>query len=122
MQSVFRRLAWCLVLGWLACVPAAVRAQSQQEMNKEAEHDFEAADAELNKAYKDLSAKMQGPDLEELRAAQRLWVQFRDAEAKYEADVDARGGSLYPQLYNGTRTALTKARTTQLHGLLKGGG
>ena len=64
---------------------------------------------------------MQGPDLEELRAAQRLWVQFRDAEAKYEADVDARGGSLYPQLYNATRTALTKARTTQLHGLLKGG-
>ena len=122
MRTAFRRLALCLVLGGLAYAPAMARAQSQQEMNREAERDFAAADAELNKVYKSLCAKMESEDLEDLRAAQRLWVQFRDAQAKYEADMAARGGgSMYPMVYEGRRAGLTKERLAGLRRLLKDG-
>ncbi len=120
MSKPLLRWACGLTAFWLVLAPASVRAQNQQEMNRQAEQEFNAADAELNKVYKQLSGKMEGPDLEELKAAQRLWVQFRDAQAKYEADLGARGGLLYPTIYRGTRAALTKARTAGLRKILKG--
>ena len=120
MRTAWRRLTWCVVAGWLACcAPGVVRAQSQQEMNRDAERDFASADTELNKVYKTLCAKMEGEDLEELRAAQRVWVQFRDAQAKYEADLAARGGSMHPMVYESRRAELTQTRTADLRRLLK---
>ena len=97
------------------------RAQNQQEMNRQAEQDFNTADAEMTKVYKELVGNMSKTDLEELKVAQRAWLQFRDAQAKYEADLAARGGTLYPTIYNGRRAAMTKARTAQLKEVLDHG-
>ena len=91
-------------------------------MNREALRDFEVADAKLNKAYRELvAAGLEDEDKEELKAAQRLWVQFRDTEAKFEANLEARGGTMQPLLYHSKRTELTEARTAELERIRKSG-
>ena len=120
MKIFVLRVLCCGVLGLLLCHPTVARAQNQQEMNRQAEQDFNAADAELTKVYKELSDNMSKQNLEELKVAQRLWLQFREAQAKYEADLAARGGSLYPTIYNGRRAAITKARAEELKHVLNG--
>ena len=121
MKTIFSRLLFGTVLVLFAFHPVRAHAQNQQEMNRQAEQDFSAADADMTKVYKELVGNMSKPDLEELKAAQRQWLQFRDAQAKYEADLAARGGSLYPTIYDGRRAAITKARTAALRELLNHG-
>ncbi len=111
-------MTFCVALVWLAFHTDSARAQNQQEMNRQAEQEFNTADAEMTKVYKELVGNMSKQDLEELKAAQRLWIQFRDAQAKYEADVAARGGSLFPTIYDERRAAITKARTAELKKVL----
>ena len=69
------------------------------------------ADAELNKTYKALLAKL--PDAEskeKLKQSQRAWLAFRDAEAEFEG----RGGTMAPTLRYATKTELTQQRIKQL--------
>ena len=69
-----------------------VQAQTQAAMNAQAPAEFEKADAELNKTYEALLAKL--PDAEskeKVKQSQRAWLAFRDAEAAFAAD-QARGG------------------------------
>ena len=90
-------------------------------MNQQAHQEFQKADALLNKAYKELLASdLSDEDKEELQAAQRLWVQFRDAEAKFEANLDARGGTAMPLVYENRRQEITEARTEDLKRIRKG--
>lgn len=121
MKTLRLRFLFGAVLALLVLHPVRARAQNQQEMNRQAEQDFSVADAEMTKVYKELVGNMSKQDLEELKAAQRLWIQFRDAQAKYEADLAARGGSLYSTIYNGRRAAITKARTAALKEVLNHG-
>lgn len=108
-------LALALV-GWH--VPGA-RGQSQQEMNAQARQDFAAADATLNRIYKQVTSKLDAEAKAKLQEVQRAWIQFRDAEAAFQADREARGGSMAPLIYEGTRGRLTKARTEELRKLLR---
>ncbi|MEA3187403.1 MAG: hypothetical protein QOD99_1233 [Chthoniobacter sp.] len=94
-------------------------AQSQHEMNRQAEADFQKADAELNKVYHKIMAELDSEAQTKMKAAQRAWIVFRDAQAEYEADADARGGSMYPQLYYGECADLTRRRIKQLRGPTK---
>jgi uncharacterized protein YecT (DUF1311 family) len=43
---------------------------------------------------------------------------FRDAQAEFEMDTEARGGSMAPMIYSGVRASLTKARVAQLKEVL----
>jgi uncharacterized protein YecT (DUF1311 family) len=45
-------------------------------------------DGRLNQAYQKLMQSVQGGQREKLRAAQRLWVQYRDANCAYYAAGD----------------------------------
>src|SRR5689334_15146563 len=77
-------------------------AQNQMDMNFCAEIDFERADAELNRAYRQAIAAAQQNDREidpgdrrptaeaVLREAQRAWIVFRDAHCTYEGYEEAR--------------------------------
>lgn len=96
-----------------------VYAQNQNEMNQQAARDFEKADIALNKVYNQLAMKLDRESKTKLKSAQRAWIQFRDAEAQFEADLDARGGSLAPLIYNGRRAEFTKIRMKELQRLLK---
>ena len=90
-------------------------AMAQQDMNICAEKDFQKADGELNRAYKAAVAGLDGDSQTLLRAAQRDWIKFRDSECIYE-NAPNQGGSIYPMVYSGCLTELTKARTKQIKG------
>jgi uncharacterized protein YecT (DUF1311 family) len=107
-----------LIAGLALCLPVA-HGQSQSEMNRQAEADFASADAALNKVYQKLVTKLDAQGLAKLKAAQRAWIAFRDAQADLQADMEARGGSMSPMIYSGVRAELTKARTKELEQMLK---
>jgi uncharacterized protein YecT (DUF1311 family) len=120
-------LACCLALPAAAQEFDCENAMAQQEMNACAYQAWEAADADLNAAYKlamaemkDMDANMpedqQGAD-EALRAAQRAWIAYRDANCVV-AGFPMRGGSAEPLLVYGCMSSMTETRTAELLELL----
>lgn len=89
-------------------------AQSQQEMNAQAAEEFKKADKELNQVYAKVLAELDDEAKERLKKSQRAWVAFRDAEADFRADAEARGGSMWPLIHEGARSSLTKDRVKAL--------
>lgn len=101
-------------------------AQTQMDMNHCAGERFGQADAELNRIYRDVVRQEQAADRdaagmiashptneEALRASQRAWLAFRDAQCEYES-FEARGGSMQPMLYEDCRERMTRERIRQL--------
>jgi len=106
---------------------SAPETQSQLEMNMCAELDFERADLDLNRVYREEveSARQADREIDRasdqrptseavLRQAQRAWLTFRDAQCTYEGYGEARGGSMEPMIYSGCRARLTRERIAQL--------
>jgi uncharacterized protein YecT (DUF1311 family) len=58
-------------------------------------------------------AGLDGHSLDLLKASERAWIKFRDAECLYET-VGDEGGSIYPTDYSNCLTTLTDLRTKQL--------
>lgn len=113
--NVIWNLRWVVVCGvCLAGAVTPVQAQSQSEMNRESWVDFTKADAVLNKVYQEVLATLEEADKKQFVAAQRAWLAYRDAQAAYEADLEARGGSMRPLIYNGACTRLTEARVKEM--------
>lgn len=122
------------VLLLLLFLPASAVAQSvdcantsiQLELNYCAEQDWQAADADLNRVYKDTMAAMKAMDqslppelrgaAETLRDAQRAWITFRDKNCNL-AGYPMRGGSAEPLLIYGCLRQMTLDRTAELRGL-----
>ncbi|RWH74311.1 lysozyme inhibitor LprI family protein [Mesorhizobium sp.] len=107
----------CLVL--LATAPAA-RAQecdrnddSQSMLNICADADYQAADAKLNDAYKNIVSHNDQASNKLLQTAQRAWIAFRDAECAYDT-ADSQGGSIHPMELSQCLRKLTNERTRQL--------
>ena len=101
-------------------------AQAQIEMNICAGRDYEAADEELNAAYKvtmaaarrmDEQAREMGEHyvgaVDALKRAQRAWIGYRDGQCEL-AGFEARGGSMEPMLVSGCLADLTRKRTDEL--------
>lgn len=107
---------FCLAL--IVAAPVALRAQSQQEMNAQAAAEFTKADKELNEVYAKVLANLDDQAKENLKKSQRAWVAWRDAEAAFRADAEARGGSMWPLIHEGFRSRLTKERVKGLKELL----
>lgn len=119
----------------LACLafPAAAQevgcenAVTQTEMSQCAYSEWEAADAELNAAYKRAMTLLKGwdadlPDREKggaeaLKEAQRAWIIFRDKACEVEGYA-MKGGSGEPLLVYGCMRQLTEDRSAQLNGLV----
>ena len=106
----------------LAVLAAASTAQaqecdrnddSQQMMSICAGEDFQAADAKLNQAYKDLVGRNDDKSRKLLQVAQRAWIAFRDAECAYTT-AGSEGGSIHPMEVSQCLTDLTEQRTKQL--------
>jgi uncharacterized protein YecT (DUF1311 family) len=93
---------------------AHIYAQTQAAMNAQARAEFAQADAELNKIYEALLAKLLDAEgKEKLKQSPRAWLAFRDAEAVFAAD-QARGGSMEAMIRYETMTELTQQRIKQL--------
>ena len=112
-----------LMLGLtLGFTPAAVRAQSQAQMNADAAAELEAADEELNAIYGKLMKdnKDNGQFCSDLKEAQRAWLKFVEYHMKtafpLEEGENPREvyGSIYPMEYANLKTQLTNERAEQL--------
>jgi uncharacterized protein YecT (DUF1311 family) len=101
--------------------------QTQAAMNECAARDAKEADAELNFIYPKVLAHYQQMDRDSestegakrLRAAQRAWIAFRDAECAV-AGYEALGGSMESMLVSGCIAELTKKRAAELRQMLAG--
>ncbi len=97
-------------------------------------YDIEDADKELNAVYSDIMARLKKMKkvavddsgrkaAKELTAsardAQRAWIEFRDAEAAFQAALLGEG-SAFSINYNGVILSMTKARTKELKEVLEG--
>ena len=96
---------------------------AQSEMNRCANLDAQAADADLNRVYQALLSKLRNDlnAIKKLKDAQRAWLAFRDAHMQelYPADDKQREyGSIYPMCSAQVATAMTKERTAQLRKML----
>lgn len=74
---------------------------------------YRANDSELNQTYRQISKVLQADDLERLKAAQRLWIQFRDATCTAESDLYS-GGTASAPAYSACLEELTRQRTADL--------
>jgi uncharacterized protein YecT (DUF1311 family) len=78
------------------------------------------ANAELDKVYKQLMAKLEAEQQKSLKEAQRAWIKWRDAEADIIARLGgAVGGSAMRLDYANAQEKLIKDRTDVLKGYLK---
>ena len=115
LKSWLPALALPLLLG---TAPAAAKdacdsAVSQNEMSRCAEDALGRADKVLNKVYQDTMRGLDDHGRDLLKTSERAWVAFRDAECIYQSESN-EGGSIYPMVYAGCQTDLTKARIKQL--------
>ncbi len=113
-------LAWLLALPLLALGEgtACDNAQTTAAMRQCEIARLKRADAGMNAAYKNLSARLDQQGQAKLRAAQRAWLKFRAAEAAYQADA-ARGGTLAPLIAESVQADLTEARRRDLEKAVK---
>ena len=117
----------CLTLPAAAQEVDCANAVTQQDMNQCAYADWEAADADLNAAYKRAMDLLKGwdadlPEAERggaaaLKEAQRAWISFRDKACEVEGYA-MKGGSAEPLLVYGCMRQLTEDRTVQLTGFV----
>lgn len=69
-------------------------------------------DARLNRAYRALTAQLGADRRKELLAAQRLWIQYRDANCRFYADPD--GGTIASINAASCGLEMTARRATEL--------
>ncbi|PSL49338.1 uncharacterized protein YecT (DUF1311 family) [Chitinophaga niastensis] len=98
-------------------------SQSQSEMNKQAGTEYKEADKKLNEIYqlilKDYAANK--TFISNLKEAQRLWIQLRDAQVKVMYPASAKSyGSVFPSCKANYLTELTHQRTDALRVWLNG--
>jgi uncharacterized protein YecT (DUF1311 family) len=101
-------------------------AITQLDLNTCAARDWEEADARLNEVYAETVAILQEADAnypisgdseeDRLRAAQRAWIAYRDANCD-SAGYPMRGGSAEPLLTYGCLRRMTEERITELQAL-----
>jgi uncharacterized protein YecT (DUF1311 family) len=120
----------CIAAFLLAGTPALLAGQddefcpdgrTQQEMNSCAADELARADTALNAAYQEVLRVVEPHRVEPLRAAQRAWIRFRDAECEFEASEFA-GGSMEPMMHTLCLAHLTRRRTEEFDSILNEGG
>jgi uncharacterized protein YecT (DUF1311 family) len=98
--------------------------QTGAEMNQQANVSYQTADKELNTVYQKIVLKYKDDPafIASLKAAQRLWIQFRDAELKMKYPPREKGyyGSVYPMCYSAYKEELTRQRIKTLQQWLEG--
>ena len=80
----------------------------------------EAWDKEMNRIWGELMRELPAPAKDSLRAAQRKWIVFRDAELEALAQsYGAMPGTMYLVMHADAVSSLTRDRVRQLDALLE---
>jgi uncharacterized protein YecT (DUF1311 family) len=88
-------------------------SQTTGEMKADASRAYEVSDKAMNEAYKQLMAVLNEEGKTRLKAAQRAWIAYRDAQASFDSHHLA-GGTMEGLEYTGSLNMLTQARTKRL--------
>lgn len=104
------------------------KAQTQVELNSCAGAEYAAADSELNRIYKSILEKYREDPkfIAKLRASQREWLKYRDAEfeTKFPHADESKSthyyGSIFPMCAAQYRAHLTRERIDKLRVWLDG--
>lgn len=104
---------------------------TQTAMNICSWQSYKRADEELNAVWKQASARAKQSDaaaaeydgatdaFDRLLAAQRAWLEFRDAQCLAENGRREDSGTIWPLLQNSCLEALTEERTNQLRSYIE---
>ena len=117
---------WLLLLAAVLCLDSVAGAQHMNSasapcrnvavtlaMENCFDKAYRAADSELNQMYSQISKVLQPDDLQRLKVAQRLWIQFRDATCTAESNL-YNGGTASAPAYSACLEELTRQRTADL--------
>ncbi len=98
--------------------------QTQTDMNRSESKSLEKTDKELNEIYKTILTEYKSDStfIQNLKASQRLWVKFRDAElkVKYPETEPRYYGSVYPMCVSIYLEKLTHERIETLQQWIDG--
>ena len=88
---------------------------TQMDLNQCAGANEQAADAALNKVYRQLMAD-QGDAASKARLtdAERAWIAYRDKECAYEIGPQQDGGSIWPMEMSNCLETMTATRLSEL--------
>lgn len=86
---------------------------SQAEASGCAHREFQAADAELNKAYNRMAGVLDADEKALLKASELAWIKYRDSNCTFESSQYA-GGTMRPMIESFCLARVTKARTAEL--------
>ena len=116
-------IALALLLGSDICAQAADKIDcnskelNQMQLDQCAGMDFTAADAKLNALYKRMMSRYDATNGALLRASERAWIAYRDAECDFATNGTA-GGTINPMMDTMCRTEKTNARIKELNAQL----
>ena len=118
--------AWLLLLAVLLCYDSIARGQHMNSPSAPCRNiavtlaiencfdkAYRAADSELNQRYGQIAKVLQPDELEQLKAAQRLWIQFRDATCTAESHL-YNGGTASAPAYSACLEEVTRQRAADL--------
>ena len=120
-----RRIALCVLLAPVLLSAAGAKTQkerqiqpceergSQAEASGCARREYEAADAELNKAYNRLAGVLDAQEKALLKESELAWIKYRDSTCEFESS-QYKGGTMRPMIESFCLTRVTKARTAEL--------
>src|SRR5262249_57739468 len=100
------------VLSLFLCV-VPLHAQTQAAINATARSDFAKADAELNKTYRAVLAKLPDVEKQKLKETQRAWIASRDSEGASPAK-EVSGGAICRTLRQKGEAGAALKRSTEL--------
>lgn len=120
MKNIKQLLLGIVML--IATTAAGARAQTQGALTANAGVAYQKADKELNRVYQKILKEYASQPLfiKKFKAAQRLWVQLRDAELAARYPASGSYGSAGPMCENIYLEDLTKQRTKFLRQWLDG--
>lgn len=99
-------------------------SQSQSDLGKNASEAYKNAEKEINTVYQRVLKEYSADTvfIKKLKAAQRIWIQFRKAEldARFAAGGAEVYGSVFTSCYYNYSTQLTKERIKTLNAWLTG--
>lgn len=122
-----RHIILCALLAPLLLLTAAAGAKTQKERQIQpceergsqaeasgcARREFQAADAELNKAYNRLAGILDAGEKALLKTSELAWLKYRDSNCTFESSQYA-GGTMRPMVESFCLTRVTRARTAEL--------
>ena len=89
-------------------------AQSTAEMRDCAGREYKKVDDELNRVYRQLMSRLDDEGHKgALKAAQQVWIKYRDANCDFESYLN-RGGTIEPVVRYNCLTWMTESRTKEL--------